>query len=248
MPNIRLEKETTIATYSVYFGGKSNRFHATARIEVAPAEVPRLETAIREILEAASARDLRWKDLDGAKERFAAQKLFEFAAREMGEGTLRIEVEVWDLRAAQGRAAHDGGNHARWFDVAASRSAHTREAPEGRAGESPRGAAEKRGDPSALVQLAGLFAGLVSFSYEKRDEYEAWLRRSSPQCALYSNEVAEFLPSKVSTERFQVLRHFLDTCAAEGLPVSLATARGLGTPGGSLPVARAPLRISFKVD
>lgn len=222
------------------FGGKSNRFHAVARIEATADDARRLNAEIRDILATARVRALRWSDLDGAKERFAAQGLLEFALREMREGTLRIEVEVWDTRAAQKRAAPEGGNHARQLDAAGSRSAPNR-------------------DAAPLAQLAGIFAGLVSFSYEKRDEYAAWLRRSGPQCALYSNEVAEFLPSKVSVERFQVLRHFLELREAQRLAVSTEGAGRLATKTGAhsdgppnpdrgLSSILEPFQILYKVD
>ncbi len=217
------------AAFPNNFGGKSNRFHAIARIEAAIDDAPRLETAIREILAAARVRALRWSDIDGARERFAAQRLFEYALREMRAGALRVEIEVRDRR----------GTPRVWHDT---RSSPGLVAPNDGERTYQRDAGEFRTmsirDVSPLSQLAGLFAGLVSFSYEKRDEYAAWLRRSGPQCALYSNEVAEFLPSKVSTERFQVLRHFLDLCDANGIAVSMEGARGLTTQGGLLLNAR----------
>jgi len=209
--------------FSSHFGGKSNRFHANARAEVHAADTARLGATVKDILAEAGVRALRWSGLDSARERFAAQHLLEFALREMRAGTLRVEVEVWDARSTLGTAASD------------------RDA-------SSEGGASPHRDASALEQLAGLFAGLVSFSYEKRDDYSAWLRRSGPQCALYSNEVAEFLPSKVSVERFQVLRHFLDLCGAQGMAVSMEGARGLATSPLEVQSRDAPLRISFKVD
>ncbi len=254
-------QENIFHSFIGHFGGKSNRFHARARVEVRAADAPRLENALREILAVACVHDpraLRWSDIDGAKERFAAQRLFEFALREMRAGALRVAVEVWDMRSARGgrrRAAPDNSE-----SVVEEEASLDSEAPAG-------GNRARWPDDTLFAGIAGLFAGLVSFSYEKRDEYTAWLRRSGPQCALYSNEVAEFLPSKVSVERFQVLRHFLELCAVNEIGVSMTGARGLATsserarqpdveqlsadapqPDPELSTALAPLRISFKVD
>lgn len=247
-PDSTPEGERATASFSDYFGGKSNRFHAFARLEVAAADVPRLGTAIRETLAAANVRAPHWKNLNGARERFAAQGLFEFAARKMRAGTLRVKVDVWDAR---GFRTEELGKWLREIDRRVLRIAEN---------AAPSTGIDAGGYAvSPLSRLAELFAGISSFSYDKFDEYIGWLRRTAPQCALYSNEVAEYLPSKVSIERFQVLRHFLEDCAANGLHVSFERSKGLATTTDAQPDGgansdcgpqpnRAPLQISFKVD
>ena len=55
-----------------------------------------LEEAAHKLLNESRVKELAWKDLDGAKERFAAKKLCKFAVERACERKLRVDVLIWD--------------------------------------------------------------------------------------------------------------------------------------------------------
>ncbi|GIV89162.1 MAG: hypothetical protein KatS3mg055_1680 [Chloroflexus sp.] len=54
------------------------------------------ESEVRRLLEESQVREFKWKKLDGAKERFAAEKLCKFAVERACAGQLRVDMLVWD--------------------------------------------------------------------------------------------------------------------------------------------------------
>jgi len=88
-----------------------------------------------------------------------------------------------------------------------------------------------------LLQLADLFAGLATFSYEKFSEYQNWLEKRSTQMPLLFEETsASTTPSGASRERFEVLRTFDEMCKYRKLGVSLKSGKGLHTPNPRNPI------------
>ena len=91
-------------------------------------------------------------------------------------------------------------------------------------------------DEHPLLQLADLFAGLAVFSWDKFDEYEKWLRTTSPQLALLPTDEAVSSTSSSTRERFPVLKEFDSLCKQKRLGVSLNTHRGLRTLNPKKPI------------
>jgi len=87
-----------------------------------------------------------------------------------------------------------------------------------------------------LIQLADLFAGLAVFSRDKFDEYETWVRSTSPQAFLFDEADASIDSSRTSKERFPVLKELDNLCRQRKLGVSLKKRRGLWTPNPQYPL------------
>lgn len=56
-----------------------------------------METQVKRLLEESQVREFKWKKLDGAKERFAAENLCTFAVEKACAGQFRVDVLVWDI-------------------------------------------------------------------------------------------------------------------------------------------------------
>jgi len=57
-----------------------------------------LENELLCLLEKSEVREFKWKKLDGAKERFAAIKMCEFAIENALARKLRVDVLIWDIQ------------------------------------------------------------------------------------------------------------------------------------------------------
>jgi len=57
-----------------------------------------LENEISKLLGESGIEEFKWKKLKGARERFAAEKLCDFAIRNALEHKLRIDVLIWDIQ------------------------------------------------------------------------------------------------------------------------------------------------------
>ncbi|GIV83932.1 MAG: hypothetical protein KatS3mg052_0939 [Candidatus Roseilinea sp.] len=55
-----------------------------------------MESEVRQLLDESQVKEFKWKKLDGAKERFAAEKLCRFAVDKACPGQFRVDVLVWD--------------------------------------------------------------------------------------------------------------------------------------------------------
>lgn len=56
-----------------------------------------LEDELRSLLRESRIAEFKWKKLRGAKERFAAKKMFRFAVDYATKGKLRVDVLIWDI-------------------------------------------------------------------------------------------------------------------------------------------------------
>lgn len=60
-------------------------------------DVGKLEVDLNVLLQKSNVTEFKWKTLDGAKERFAAQKMCRFAIDATCKGRLRIDILEWDM-------------------------------------------------------------------------------------------------------------------------------------------------------
>ncbi|BAY52770.1 hypothetical protein NIES2134_121500 [Thermostichus vulcanus NIES-2134] len=240
------------------------------------------ESEVRRLLDESQVREFKWKKLDGAKERFAAEKLCEFAVERACARQLRVDVLVWDIEDSRHKIARrdDIANlermyyhlfrnvlRARWPNDAVWRlcpDEHTAldwgtledclknvsagvevERSLFTGGQFPIQLRQEFGieeiqpvlsGANPLLQLADLFAGLTVFSRDKFDGYQKWLQDTSPQARSFDKDDASADPSRISFERFKVLKEFYELCKARKLGVNLEKKRGLWTPTPKNPI------------
>lgn len=95
----------------VGFSDESNwntgRFRSIGLVTAPLDALDQLEGELRRLLEESEVREFKWKGLDGAKERFAAEKMCHFAIDKACRKLLRVDVLVWDIQdsrhSVQGR-------------------------------------------------------------------------------------------------------------------------------------------------
>lgn len=61
----------------------------------------KLSNDLSKRLSASNVKEFKWKKVNGAKERFAALKLCDFAVEYAYQGILRIDVLIWDTEDAR---------------------------------------------------------------------------------------------------------------------------------------------------
>lgn len=64
-----------------------------------------MESEVRRLLSESQVGEFKWKKLDGAKERFAAEKLCTFAVEKACACQLRVDVLVWDIEDSRHKIA-----------------------------------------------------------------------------------------------------------------------------------------------
>jgi hypothetical protein len=64
-----------------------------------------LDGEARCLLDKSGVLEFKWKNLGGAKERFAAEKLCRFAVEKASAGQLRVDVLVWDIEDSRHKIA-----------------------------------------------------------------------------------------------------------------------------------------------
>jgi len=75
----------------------SGRFRSLGMVTLSLDYLDALNGEARRLLDESSVKEFKWKKLDGAKERFAAEKLCRFAVNKASVGQLRVDVLVWDI-------------------------------------------------------------------------------------------------------------------------------------------------------
>jgi len=97
------------AVTHVGFSDESNwnrgRFRSLGLVTTSLEHLAAFEREIRALLSGSQVREFKWKRLDGAKERFAAEKLCNFAVDKACAGQLRVDVLVWDIEDSRHRIA-----------------------------------------------------------------------------------------------------------------------------------------------
>lgn len=86
----------------VGFSDESNwnkgRFRSLGLVTCALSSLKDLEAELSALLRESNVSEFKWKKLDGAKERFAADKMCEFAVHHACSGKLRVDVLIWDIQ------------------------------------------------------------------------------------------------------------------------------------------------------
>jgi hypothetical protein len=75
----------------------TGRFRSIGLITTSVSSTETLDGKLRSLLDESNVREFKWKKLQGAKERFAAEKLCRFAVDKAAAGRLRVDVLVWDI-------------------------------------------------------------------------------------------------------------------------------------------------------
>lgn len=214
-------------------------------------------------LEASNVREFKWHKLDGAKDRFAAEKLCYFAIEAVRSSSLRVDVLIWDTQDSRHQIVgrDDTANlhrmyyhlfrnvlQKRWPDNATWRL----HPDEHNAMEWPtlKAFLEKATEPvsieeiqpvrsaeNPLLMLADLFAGMAVFS---RDEFEGFNQWQEAQYRLPSlledeKKKEEMRFSGRQRQRFRVLQYFDNECKNRKFGVSLRSECGLRTFNPNLP-------------
>ncbi|TGM65863.1 DUF3800 domain-containing protein [Leptospira meyeri] len=266
----------THIAYSDESNWNSGRFRTIALISMEKQYHEDIINKLSSAIADSDVTEFKWKNLNGAKQRFLAEKKIRIFFNLLDEQKIRLDSIIWDINdtrhALQGR--DDVQNLARmyyhllrtafklkWQDAAIwkfipdkfsdinwkelfeilnnvsvtiegnefnlendqlfennnefgiylKKHFHIHDISEGESKEEP------------LIQLADLFAGMCSFSWENYDKYELWLNQKDSMFeSLFTME-----HSKRDEERFKILKYFDDNCKNRKLYVSLKSHRGL---------------------
>lgn len=91
-----------VSVTHVGFSDESNwnkgRFRSLGLVTCPFSFLKELEAELRNLLEESGVSEFKWKELDGAKERFAAVKMCQFAVEHACSGRLRVDVLIWDIQ------------------------------------------------------------------------------------------------------------------------------------------------------
>jgi hypothetical protein len=79
------------------------RFRSVAVASVPASKEDRIVGRLAGLLGSSSVTELSWKNLTGARERFAAIKVVDAVLEEACAGTLRVDVLMWDMQDARHR-------------------------------------------------------------------------------------------------------------------------------------------------
>ncbi|MCL6546932.1 MAG: DUF3800 domain-containing protein [Bryobacteraceae bacterium] len=79
------------------------RFRSLGLVTTPVCSLDLLNDELKSLLAESNVREFKWKRLDGAKERFAAEKLCEFTVEKACTGQLRVDVLVWDIEDSRHR-------------------------------------------------------------------------------------------------------------------------------------------------
>lgn len=254
----------------------SGRFRAIGLVTLPLSAFDAHHRELIQHLKASGVREFKWKKLNGAKDRFAAQKLFDFAIEAASKGTLRVDVLIWDTQDSRHRikGRDDIANlqrmyyhlfhnvlRERWPNDAIWRlhpDEHTamdwNTVQDCLEHVANRLEMERllftmgqfrdrlrrefmleeiqpvRSPEQPMLQLADLFAGIAVFSRDQFDAYQKWLAANGPQLELFDDQNDAPDASRISRERFLVLKYLDDACKKNKLGVSLNRKRGLWTP------------------
>lgn len=86
----------------VGFADESNwntgRFRSIGLVTLPLTNLLEMESRLREVFKESGISEFKWEKLRGARERFAAIKMCEFAVEMALEGKLRVDVLIWDIQ------------------------------------------------------------------------------------------------------------------------------------------------------
>lgn len=76
----------------------TGRFRSLGLVTAPLDALDQLEGELRRLLEESGVHEFKWRELGGARERFAAEKMCRFAIDEACRKLLRVDVLVWDIQ------------------------------------------------------------------------------------------------------------------------------------------------------
>lgn len=92
---------SSIVTH-IGFADESNwntgRFRSLGMVTLPMNFLEVMEREVRQLLRESQIREFKWKNLGGARERFAAEKLCQWTVEKACAGQLRVDVMVWDIK------------------------------------------------------------------------------------------------------------------------------------------------------
>ncbi len=83
----------------------TGRFRSLGMVTLCLDSLKTLDGEARCLLHESGVLEFKWKNLDGAKGRFAAEKLCRFAVEKASAGQLRVDVLVWDIEDSRHKIA-----------------------------------------------------------------------------------------------------------------------------------------------
>jgi len=92
-----MTREVTHVGFSDESNWNKGRFRSLGLVTVVLDRLDSLNSDAQRLLKESSIREFKWKDLQGAKERFAAEKLCKFTIENALEGYVRVDVLIWDI-------------------------------------------------------------------------------------------------------------------------------------------------------
>jgi len=75
----------------------TGRFRSLGMVTLSLSHLESIEGEVRRLLNESGVQEFKWRNLRGARERFAAEKLCAFAVDKASAGQLRVDVLVWDI-------------------------------------------------------------------------------------------------------------------------------------------------------
>lgn len=73
------------------------RYRGLGLVSLEVKNLRRLEVDLKSHLDQSNVNELKWKNIDGAKERLAAKKMLSSAVSHAKGGTLRTDILIWDI-------------------------------------------------------------------------------------------------------------------------------------------------------
>jgi len=91
------ESDVTHSAFSdeAYYGG--SRYRSICLVSVKRSHVDSIASKLNVLLEESGISEFKWSNLGGARERFAAIKLIDFAIEMALPGQMRIDILIWDI-------------------------------------------------------------------------------------------------------------------------------------------------------
>jgi hypothetical protein len=79
------------------------RFRSLAIVTAAKAQVDELAEAVSNLLASSNVRELKWSELNGARQRFAAEKVLAWAVDAVADRSITLDALVWDTHDTRHR-------------------------------------------------------------------------------------------------------------------------------------------------
>ena len=90
--------EVTHIGFSDESNWNTGRFRSLGLVTMSKEHLGKLTQELKQLLADSGIKEFKWSKLKGARERFAAEKLCDFAIKYAHERLLRIDVLVWDIQ------------------------------------------------------------------------------------------------------------------------------------------------------